>query len=99
MEKQGTALSIRTANEVVMDEKNGTRDKALAKQNGHMENGIAMPEKGQTKIVINPEVKVKTVKKDSPKDKTQHIGFFALVSGLCTSCMLVIYVIAIKVVE
>nr|XP_022306676.1 multidrug resistance protein 1B-like isoform X2 [Crassostrea virginica] len=78
MEKQGTTLSIRTANEVVMDEKNGTGDKALAKQNGHMENGIAMPEKGQTKIVINPEVKVKTVKKDSPKDKTQHIGFFAL---------------------
>ena len=55
MEKQGTALSIRTANEVVMDEKNGTGDKALAIQNGHMENGIAMPEKGQTKIVINPE--------------------------------------------
>lgn len=85
MEKQNTTL---TAKDIEMDEKipsqNGEyvhQNGENGKQNGVTENRVpAEPKKGQATVTINPEVEVKTVKKDKQKEKVQHIGFFTLVS-------------------
>lgn len=85
MEKQNTTL---TAKDIEMDEKipsqNGEyvhQNGENGKQNGVTENRVpAEPKKGQAAVTINPEVEVKTVKKDKQKEKVQHIGFFTLVS-------------------
>lgn len=86
MEQQNTTL---TAKDIMMDEKiltsqNGEyvhQNGENGKQNGVTGNGVpAEPKKGQATVRINPEVKVKTVKKDKQKEKVQHIGFFTLVS-------------------
>ncbi|XP_061186070.1 ATP-dependent translocase ABCB1-like [Saccostrea echinata] len=83
MEKQDTQMSTLTTKDVIMDTEKTVNSNGLSMQNGHaknghLEKGIPEPERGQNKVTINPDVEVKTVKKSSGKEKTQHIGFFQL---------------------